>query len=614
MKTILFVLMTFSYIISNAQNGSIEYVNQLGNKNYIEGVDLIVDEYKNVYTIGYFSGTLDFDSGPNVYNMSSIEEDREVFITKIDSVGNFIWAKQFEGGFYTCCYTLTLDNLNNIIITGGFEGVVDFDPGPDTLLFSAGWDYSDICIIKLNSNGDLLWAKQEGTIYSDYGADIYIDKSNNNIFITGQFDDNAVVLKLDEFGNILWTTETDVINQTGAATAQGGCINVDSYGDIYVIGGFLGTIDFDPSSSIDSLITGSATGGSANSFIWKLNEDGQLIWAKDIAETWVGASRMEIDEQNNIFIAGSFNGEVDFDLGPDQYLVNADFYDLFLYKIDKDANFIFVKVFEGTGHGQVYSMSIDNHQSIYLAGYFLGEIDFDPGSEEMNIGSIDGFFDMYILKLSPTYDLIWLEHLGSTGADIIQSIDVDQDFNLYGTGFFTNELDFSPSDSVSTILTSYGNHDAFILKRNQCAIEEELYNGIDDDCDEMTLDDDLDQDGYILSEDCNDENPNINPSAMEICNNGIDEDCNGEDCVVSVTNDSAIGIQLFPNPTNGIISISSSIQFNGKLYIKDYSNETILVKDFDTNLILDLSILPNGVYLLLIQTEKFNYTERIIVL
>ena len=58
------------------------------------------------------------------------------------------------------------------------------------------------------------------------------------------------------------------------------------------------------------------------------------------------------------------------------------------------------------------------------------------------------------------------------------------------------------------------------------SVTEIVYNGIDDDCDSATLDDDLDQDGFILADDCDDNSADINPGMLEIAYNAIDDDCN----------------------------------------------------------------------------------------
>ena len=59
--------------------------------------------------------------------------------------------------------------------------------------------------------------------------------------------------------------------------------------------------------------------------------------------------------------------------------------------------------------------------------------------------------------------------------------------------------------------------------------QEVAYNGKDDDCNGQTLDDDLDGDGYLIEEDCDDEDPAVNPGATETWYDGTDQDCDGAD-------------------------------------------------------------------------------------
>lgn len=55
--------------------------------------------------------------------------------------------------------------------------------------------------------------------------------------------------------------------------------------------------------------------------------------------------------------------------------------------------------------------------------------------------------------------------------------------------------------------------------------QERPYDGVDNDCDASTPDDDLDGDGIDAGEDCDDADPEVFPGAEDPCGDGIDRDC-----------------------------------------------------------------------------------------
>ena len=60
-------------------------------------------------------------------------------------------------------------------------------------------------------------------------------------------------------------------------------------------------------------------------------------------------------------------------------------------------------------------------------------------------------------------------------------------------------------------------------------------NDVDEDCDGIALTFDVDGDGFLQSEDCDDTNAAVNPDALELPNNGIDDDCDGEGLLMNAT-------------------------------------------------------------------------------
>lgn len=125
-----------------------------------EGHSVAVDSSGNVYTTGFFSATADFDPGPGTFNLTSAG-GTDVFISKLNNAGNFVWARQLGGTSVDQGLSITVDNSGNVYTTGFFSVTADFDPGPGAFTFTSG-GLRDIFISKLDSTGNFVWARQFG--------------------------------------------------------------------------------------------------------------------------------------------------------------------------------------------------------------------------------------------------------------------------------------------------------------------------------------------------------------------------------------------------------------------------------------------------------------------
>lgn len=251
------------------------------------------------------------------------------------------------------------------------------------------------------------------------------------------------------------------IGGTDNDTANSVAVDVD--GNVYISGTFKGTVDFDPGPGTANI----AAVGTTDSFILKLNSAGEYQWVKQIGG--VGATvnaYLKLDNLENLILAGSFSGTVDFDPGvATANLTSAGGTDVFIAKLDSDGNLIWSKKVGGTGNDSSFShfnLGIDSSDSILVSGYFRNTVDFDPGPGTANLSSV-GSDHMFVLKLDTDGDYVWAKAFGDTSDDLAPLLVLDDLDNIYLSTTFNLSGDFDPGPEVVTI-TAASNSDAFILK------------------------------------------------------------------------------------------------------------------------------------------------------
>ncbi|MBK6884670.1 MAG: SBBP repeat-containing protein [Flavobacteriales bacterium] len=113
---------------------SLQWAGQLGSPGSVYTQAIALDADGNTYTTGWFSGTADFDPGTATANLTvGVGGNTDIFVSKLDALGQFVWVKQLGGNGYDYARAIALDQAGNIHIAGDFQGTADFDPAPNTL-------------------------------------------------------------------------------------------------------------------------------------------------------------------------------------------------------------------------------------------------------------------------------------------------------------------------------------------------------------------------------------------------------------------------------------------------------------------------------------------------
>jgi predicted transcriptional regulator len=573
------------YIVKLDKNGDFKWAKSMGSKKYDAGFNIQVDQDGNVYSIGVVGDTTDFDPGVGVYNLVNQPNISYTYLQKLDSNGNFLWAKIIGEGGSASGTSLLLDSTQHIYISGSFYGSCDFDPSAASFLLTTSslLPSSAQCFIaKYDTSGAFIWARQTQSV------------SNGNAGINSM--------------------------------AQG------SDGAFYLGGAYNYVVDFDPGIGVQS----ANTNGTQDGFILKLDSLGQFVWFKTINSTKdLFVHHVHRSKTGGIHLAVGYEGVADLDPGPNVFIDSTEYFlqrNVAMIKLDEQGDTKWVKGWKGSVNYldsvnviHMRSITTNNDGDIYFTGNFFDTIDFDPGASIYNLISTTNSYEPYIAVLDSNgafKSVLEFNSSGLGGISTSTNLMLDSIGNLFAAGTIeSSTIDFDPGPATTLIIPSF--YDGFFLKLGICS------NTVN-----------VSQNNDTLT--CNSTNATYQwltcPSMLPISgatNAVYVATSNGSYAVAINTGciDTSLcfmvgglatsnlmddyQINIIPNPTSSFFKIISTEAFQqadvylySAIGVKVFEQHQINVKEF----VLDVNNYPSGIYILEIRDGGKRVRRKVIKL
>ena len=177
------------------------------------------------------------------------------------------------------------------------------------------------------------------------------------------------------------------------------------------------------------------------------------------------APTMTIDTNGQVYVAGTFTGNMDFDPGSGETFYQATPFtrESYISKFDAAGQFLWVIIFKTTAIINIKEIIHDQKGHLLATGDFSGTVDFDPGAGNYSLTSTGSASETFIVKLNEDGAFVWANATQGTGQKYGSEIDVDREGNVFCAGIFTGTGDFNPGPG-SEVFTAEGFVDGFVSK------------------------------------------------------------------------------------------------------------------------------------------------------
>lgn len=353
--------------------GNTVWVRSAGGASSEEGFAIALDPAGNAYVTGLFNSTATFNGGTGTASLTSAGGE-DVFVWKLDTNGNTVWARQGGGDDEDEGTSIAVDSSGNAVITGYFNDTATFAAGSGSArLESAGSE--DIFVWRLDAAGNTLWARGAGDRFRDKGFGVALDSSSNAV----------------------------------------------------VTGSFAGTATFAAGTGMASL---SSTNNGTDIYVWKLDAGGNTLWARKAGSTSNSetGSAIAVDSVGNAYSTGAFSNAATFGTGADT-LTSVGGRDAYVWKLSSAGDTLQLSQFSGAATEQSFAIAVDALGNTYAGGDFSGTSDFDPsnGTFTLTSTSFDGFLTRIAGPVGPILvntldDTVAVDGVTSLREAILQAI------------------------------------------------------------------------------------------------------------------------------------------------------------------------------------------------
>lgn len=408
-----------------------------------------VDQSGDQIVAGYFKGTQQFDPAGSSAGIVTAGGTGDIYVAKYAADGSFLSVTQMAGasGSSGIAFNVTTDSSGDIYLGGKFSGTVSFG----TTVLSAS--DQDGFVARVSASGNVLWAQAVNGTGAQEVDKVTVDASGN-VVAAGYNGSNSQIEKYDSSGTPLWSAQ---FGSTSGGTATTSGLALDSSGNIYVCGGFTGTVDFNPGAGVKNV----TAGPNSNGYVLKLSSSGAFGWVSPFltqnSSARTGTSQLAIASNGNIVVGGYYRGSVDFDPGnrvrtlPYSTSGSNVYGGGFITTLNSSGSL--VRAFQaGDGWSSVGALTLDASDNVYVTGNFQGADTGAPSTEHIGTASFTtmGGVDMFAAKWSSTGVFQWAVTLDGTGSEFASNgINMDSFGNVYISGStFSPDLYFGGTTAI----------------------------------------------------------------------------------------------------------------------------------------------------------------------